>query len=136
MLMIAETGTTCTVEPFHGDYEGFRNIPIVTACTAYDDPITGESILLIFHQVLWFGASLETSLICTQQVRSYGKSLCNDPYDKNRSIRIEDPETDIKIPFDVNRSMVGVTTRCPSKEEVTSGKYRTVTLTSNAPWDP
>ena len=134
--MIAETGTTCTVEPFHGDYEGFRNIPIVTACTAYDDPITGETILLIFHQVLWFGASLETSLICTQQVRSYGKSLCDDPYDKNRSIGIEDPETDIKIPFDVNRSMVGVTTRCPSKEEVTSGKYRTVTLTSNAPWDP
>ena len=81
MRCLAFTGQTCTVRPFTDKYEPMENIPIVTAATAVVDPNTGETTVLVFHQALWFGTSMEGSLIAPNQVRSHGLELCDDPYD-------------------------------------------------------
>ena len=132
-LLVETTEWTCTVQPFHEDYAAQDNIPVVTGATAYDDPATGETVILIFHQSLWFGPSLENSLICPQQVRSYGVSMCDDPYDPNRSLgMVCDDGTE--IPFNVRNSMIGITTRCPSLQEYESCRH--LVMTSPRVWDP
>jgi len=133
-LLVAETELTCTVRPFSDAYEEMKSIPIVTAATAYDEIKTGTTIILVFHQTLWFGQALMTSLICPQQVRSYGLSFCDDPYDPNRQIGIHDHETETFIPFTVENSMVGVTTRRPTLTEYETCRH--VIMTSDQPWDP
>ena len=40
-----------------------QNVPIVTGATAYDDPITGETFILLFHESLYYGKKLDHSLI-------------------------------------------------------------------------
>jgi len=57
------TGESCDVTPFSNTYEAMRNIKICTACTAYDDRRTGETIILEFNQGLWFGDQIPASLI-------------------------------------------------------------------------
>ena len=72
MLCLAFTDQTCDVAPFSDQYEPMQGVPIVTACTAYDNPTTGETVILIFHQALWMGGRLPHSLICPNQVSLYG----------------------------------------------------------------
>lgn len=134
MLLLAVTEFTCSVQPFHDGYDRLENVPIVTACTAYDDAETGETIILIFHQVLWFGDAMPQSLISSQQIRSFGISMCDDPYDPHRPIGIDDQVSGIKIPFNTENSMVGITTRRPSLEEVHD--CRNLVMTNELPWNP
>ena len=75
------TGHACHVQPFMDSYESIENVQICSAATAYDDPDTGGTYILVFHQGLWFGPKLNHSLINPNQCRSFGVSLCDDPFD-------------------------------------------------------
>ena len=132
MLCISYTDQTCDVYPFSDSYTPMKGVPIVTACTAHDNTLTGETTILIFNQVIWLGNKLENSLICPNQVRSFGIPLCDDPYDPNRRLgmQLENEE----IPFDITNGMAGTTTRVPTWEEYHN--FRHVVVTSDQPWDP
>jgi len=86
LMLVNETDSQCTVHPFNASYEPLKQIPIGTGATAYDDKIIGETTILIVNQGLWFGLAMRNSLICPQQVRSYGLTFCDDPYDQHRGI--------------------------------------------------
>ena len=73
------TGEQCEVAPFSSEYTTMDNIPVATAATAWDDPTTGETIILLFHQGLWFGDKLPNSLINPNQCRMHGVEICNAP---------------------------------------------------------
>ena len=45
-----------------------ENIPVATAVMEYYDPLSGTTVMLVFNQELWFGSSMEQSLIDTNQV--------------------------------------------------------------------
>ena len=134
MRCLAFTGQTCTVKPFTDKYEPVVDVPMVTAATAFDHPRTGETIILMFHQALWFGTLVSNSLIAPNQVRSFGYSLCDDPYDPHRDIGIQDQISGTEIKFNVKDGMVGIDTRCPSLEECY--EFRRIILTSDEEWDP
>ncbi len=106
----------------------------MTAATAHENPVTGETVILVFHQALWFGSSMQNSLICPNQVRSHGISWCDDPHDPHREIGLVDQSGEVTIPFDVQGTMVGVTTRVPTSDELQH--CRRIEMTSDAPWDP
>jgi hypothetical protein len=55
------------------------NIPIVQAGTAYDDPNTGETIILIINQGLYFGDSLPVTLLNPNQMRMNGLEVDDVP---------------------------------------------------------
>jgi hypothetical protein len=57
------TGEHCDVSPYSNDYKPIKDIPIVNASTTFTDPNTGETIILRFNQVLWYGHRLAMSLI-------------------------------------------------------------------------
>ena len=80
------TDQVCEVTPYHQSYSPIKDVPVVSACTAWDNPHSGETILLQINQGLWFGKSMVNSLFCPNQIRVNGISLCDDPFDKFRDL--------------------------------------------------
>jgi hypothetical protein len=56
-----------------------QDIPIVQAGTAYDDPNTGETVILIINQGLYFGDSLPVTLLNPNQMRFNGIEVDDVP---------------------------------------------------------
>ena len=79
------TGELCSVSPFSTDYAPTPNIPVVRCATTYTCPDSGQALLIIADQVLYFGDALDHTLINPNQIRSHGYSLCDDPWDPSQS---------------------------------------------------
>jgi hypothetical protein len=60
--------TTCEVVPFSEEYESMKDIPIMSAAMAWTNEQTGETVILYFHQMLWYGNKLANSLINPNQI--------------------------------------------------------------------
>jgi hypothetical protein len=70
------TGITCEVLHFTDEYESMKDVPVVSAATAWTDDNSGETFILLFHQVLWYGNKLSHSLLNPNQIRHFGHVLC------------------------------------------------------------
>jgi hypothetical protein len=128
------TGQTCSVAPFSDHYDAMTDVPIAHAATAWDNPTTGETVLLLFYHGLWFGDKLSHSLISPNQCRSIGASICDDPWDPHRSLHLSDPDKLVTIPLMYSANVVSFVTHAPSDEEMDT--CRRVILTSRDSWDP
>jgi hypothetical protein len=105
--VISYTDNTCQVAPFHPNYESIQDIPIVQAGAAYDDPNTGETVILIIN-------------------------LAKDPSKATHSIFI--PEHDVRIPLSMRGVISCLPIRKPTVQEIESCRW--VPLTSEREWDP
>jgi hypothetical protein len=56
------TGKDCDVATYSEECQAMHDISVVGAYTAYDDPETGLTYILDFHQGLWFGSRLKNLL--------------------------------------------------------------------------
>ena len=56
---------TADVYAFIQSYQPVENV-------AYDDPVTGQTYILIFHESLYYGTKLDHSLINPNELRNYG----------------------------------------------------------------
>jgi hypothetical protein len=110
-----------------------KDVPIVSAATGWTNMETGETIILYFNQVLWYGKKLDNSLINPNQVRYCGHVLSDDVTDKTRFFGIE-VDDNIRIPFDMKGTIVSFTTRVPSQWELDN--CRVVVMTDDSEWDP
>ena len=134
MTLFSYTGYNCNVIGFHSNLESIANIPVVTAVTAYNDPISGTTVMLVFNQTLWFGISMEQYLIATNQVFSHGVQLSDDTYDQNRPLGIVDHESDWYIPFTLQQYFSGVETKSPTIEDYNDCP-NIIYITSYNKWD-
>ena len=92
---------------------------------------TGETVVLLFHESLFHGNKLDHSLMNPNQIRHYGISVWDNPFDKERSFGIGvDSET--FIPFCTIGTKIYFNTRTPSKKEMEI--CRTITMTSPEEW--
>jgi hypothetical protein len=90
------TEHTCDVMPFSDQLALINNVPIASAAIVYDDPVTGYSTILIFHQGLWFRNQLSHSLINPNG--HYGIEIRDDPYfDPHWSLAIWDPVGKVEL---------------------------------------
>ena len=80
---------TADVYAYNKSIEPVTNVPIVRAITAYDCPRTRTTYLLQVNEGLYYGKKLDHSLLNPNQIRSYGIPYCNNPYDKERGLKIE-----------------------------------------------
>ena len=55
-------GMTCEVSPYSDSYESIKDVPIVAAATAWTNAETGETHILYFNQILWYGKKMLVSL--------------------------------------------------------------------------
>ena len=78
---------------------------------------------------------MKKSLLNPNQCRSFGIKLCDDPTDPYRSLAIlEDPVSTTVIPLNMNGSIAGFITFCPSLRDIES--FAHVTLSSDMDWNP
>lgn len=119
-----------------------KKIPILSVLTAYDDPVSGCTYILVFHQVLVFN-DLSHHLICPNQLRQNGvlvrscpKSLDPDRTDTSHSIQAlsEDGQV-VTIHLHVDGVASTFVLRKPSQDEIEN--CHRVEMTSNTiEWDP
>jgi hypothetical protein len=62
------TDNKVSVSPFSDSYEAIKDVPIATVATAWDDPATGEVIVLYIHEALYFGDKMSHTLLCPNQL--------------------------------------------------------------------
>lgn len=116
----------------------------ISAALAYDDPMTGEVIILVINQAI-FIPTIKHNLLCPMQLRlndievdEKPKFLTDAPTEKTHAISI--PSLDQDEPYVISLSIKGVTsyfpTRKPTKQEYEESEQRYV-LTSDSPeWNP
>ena len=83
------TGRSADVYPYENAYKPITNVPIVAVATAYDDPITHATFILVFHKALFYGKKLDHSLINPNQVRANGIPYRDNPYNHERGLSIQ-----------------------------------------------
>lgn len=80
-----------------------KDIPIVKAGTAYDNPETAEMYILIKSQSLFLGDKLENSFLCPNQLQAHGIVVDDVPLhlttDKKASHSWYFPEQQIRTPL-------------------------------------
>lgn len=129
------TGQQCEVQGFYDGFTPVPNVPVATVATVWSDPLTGEGYVLIIHEALYFGDTMDHSLINPNQLRQHGVVVNDNPYEvdptKSMGIRVDDVGI---IPFLSKGSMVFFNTRHPNDDELNI--YPHVVVTSDMPWDP
>ncbi len=134
--VISHTDRVCEVSPYHPDYPPMSDVPIVQAATAYDDPESGETFVLVVNQGLYLGEALQNSLLNPNQLRAHGvvvddipKHLAPDPNKATHSIFM--PSDDLQIPL----FLQGVVSAFhPTVRELESCKW--IVLTGDEEWNP
>ncbi len=78
-IRLHDTMQTASVSPYSKQYQAVDNVPIVTGATAVQLPETGETIILVVHQALWLGESLENSLLNPNQLQHNDTEVYDNP---------------------------------------------------------
>ncbi len=131
-LIFDYTGQQCDVTPYTNDYQPIISVSVVNAATACTDESTGETIILLHNQVLWYGKRMKMSLINPKQMRHYGVTVSDDPTDSTRVFGATLDDT--VIPFKMDGTVVYFKSRMPSRYELDNCK--TVIMTDGNVWDP
>ena len=124
-LVVQDTGATISVSGFVGSLGTLKNIPIVTAAVAYDDPDDFKTYVLFFHQALYV-KSMNRHLLCPSQIR-HNQVIVNDtplqyiPQEERKpehhSIVTPLPKA-LKIPLQMAGTTSYFKTRKPTWDEV------------------
>ena len=131
-VCLSTTGLTCNVYGFHQSFHAIPEVPVATVATAWDDPLSGLTYILIVHQALYFGPEMDHSLINPNQIRVAGYSVCDDPFDRHRTLGIE--LTDFIVPFYTDGNTIFFTSRSPTLDELEN--CPAFHLTDDTDWDP
>ena len=126
-------GMTCEVSPYTDSYESMKDVPIVGAATAWKNEDTGETHILYFNQILWYGGKMPMSLINPNQTRYFGHSLCDDVTDRQREFGTLLEDYAMTIPFAMSGTTVYLESRVPSQWELEN--CNTIIMTDES-WDP
>ena len=132
-VILSYTGRECNVSPYCETYEFIKGVPIVSGATAWTCETTGLVCILVFNEALWMGDSLDHSLVNPNQLRSFGISVQDNPFDSTQ-MHISTEDDMALIPLKSDGTTIYVTTRTPSDLELQTCPH--VVLTSKAPWDP
>lgn len=120
------------VLPYDTTYPATKDVPIVSGATAWDNPYTGETVILIIHEGLYYGRHLDHSLKNPNQIRHHGNAYHDNPFDKTKELTIVTKNT--VIPLQAMGTKILWQSRSPTDEELCVCPR--VELTSDTHWDP
>ena len=78
-ILLETSGETANVHSFSNERKPFSDVPIGTIATAWVDLTNGEVIVLVMNEALYFGDRLDHTLICPNQLRSFGIVVDDTP---------------------------------------------------------
>ena len=95
-IIFSYTGKECEVSPYSSQYKAVQNVPVVTGATVWTNAADDTAYLLIFHESLWMGDKLDHTLVNPNQLRAYGVSIQDNPFDtKPLSITTDDASVEL-----------------------------------------
>lgn len=134
-LFISDTGQYCSVSGFHDSFNSINDIPVACGATKWTNPENGQTYILYVNQGLYFGSSMDHSLINPNQIRHFGIEVSDDPFDLRRLFGINHP--DMQLKFQKDGTTIYFETSLPSPEDLEDQSFTHVTLTdSEVVWDP
>ena len=130
------SGQVAEVSGFSNAMDSLQDIPIVKAAVAYDHPETGEVIILVINQALYFGDKLTHILLNPNQLRSHNIRVDDVPKHlsstSTHSIWVEEESLD--IPMVLHGIISYFNVRTPTLQEINNCPH--ITLTSEEEWNP
>ena len=78
--MLSTTGGVCDVKGFHDNFDAIKDIPVARVETAFQDE-HGVIYIIIINEALYFGSSMDHSLINPNQIQHFGIPVSDDTYD-------------------------------------------------------
>ena len=117
----------------HPNYDPIQNVPIVTAATAWQSPVTGQTYILVLNEALWMGDTMQHTLLNPNQLRHFGTMVQDNPM-SNHPLSIITEDYDFSMGLTMVGTIVYTDTHTPSQNELASCPH--VQLTSPKPWDP
>ena len=142
--VLRRTGKTANVRGFSSELGKPLSVPFVDALVAYDDPVSGDTILLKIFNALYV-KSLDSNLIPPFLLRLAGLEVNDCPKFLSRSPSIKDHsvyarDLDLRIPLQLKNNISYITTRTPVQDELDAMETSDITtlhLTPEAPsWNP
>jgi hypothetical protein len=128
-----------SVTGFSNEYEAIHDVPIVTAATAYDDPSTGTTVILIIGQALYLNDKVSCTLLCPNQLCSNGISVDDIPFHlaprdrpTKHAIYSEDRES-FHVPLQFKGCISYFHSRTLTQEELETCRW--ITITDKHHWD-
>jgi hypothetical protein len=129
------TGQVAEVSGFANSMQAIRDVPIVKAALAYDDSDTGETIILIINQGLYFGDQLDEILLNPNQIREYGHTVNDVPKRLGGTTHsIISCDNQINIPLSLWGVISYFPVGTPTSRELEN--CTSITLTSDMEWHP
>ena len=61
-----------------------EGVPIINGATAWDDPVSNQTYILVVNEALYYGTKLDHYLLNPNQIRHYGLNFWDNPYNKER----------------------------------------------------
>jgi hypothetical protein len=119
--------------PYTDAYEAMKSVPIVQAATAYDNPETGETTILIMNEAIWMGGKMDHTLVNPNQLRAFGLNVQDNLF-SDAPIFIGTEGHEFMLPLTSKGTILGVTTRTPTDNELQTCPH--ITLSSEHEWDP
>ena len=132
-VILNYTGRECDVSPYTDSYEAIKGVPIVTGATAWTSTVNGQTYVLVLNEALWMGDVLEHSLINPNQLRHFGVTVQDNPYDETE-MHLETENGELVIPLQASGTTISLSTRTPTDRELQECPH--VTMTSKKEWDP
>ena len=84
---LSTTGGVYNVKGFHDDFDAIKDIPITRVATVYQDE-HGAIYIIIINEALYFGSSMDHSLINSNQIRHFWIPVSDDAYDSTGDLGI------------------------------------------------
>ena len=131
--VLSYTNKTADVYPYDSTYKPIANVPIVTGATAYTDPESGKTYILVFNESLYYGTRLPHSLFNPNQIRQNGIDLWDNPYDKSHELSI-DITDDLTVQLKMHGTKLVFQSRVPTVEELDTCPH--IQMTSDRDWEP
>ena len=109
------------------------NVPIVTGATAWTDKMDNTTYILVFNESLYYGTTLNHSLINPNQLRHNGVDFWDNPFDKTRKLEINIDRGPV-IPLKFQGTKLIFNSRAPTDHELSTCEH--INMTSTHQWEP
>ena len=113
--ILAYTRRTADVYAYDKAIAPIEGVPIVSGATAWTDPGTNQTYILIINEALFYGTKLDHSLLNPNQIRKFGIPFWDNPFDFDRGLKID---IQPHIPLTTKGTKIYFKSRVPTKLEL------------------
>ena len=110
-------GKECDVVPYTDVYKTIKAVPIFKATTAYGNPETGETTILILNKEIWMGETMDHTLMNPYQLRAYGMTFQDNTFAES-PIFIATEDHDFMLLLFSKGTTPGFTTRTTTDKDL------------------